>query len=186
MAVHDSTRRTRSSECVRLSTPQDGFTMVELITVVILLSILGAVAMGRMVSPDLFAPAIVTQALVTESRFARQVAASRHDAAVSLTVDRLGGDWRFQVATDVDGVIRTELVEAEDTTVQAASGAVNDSIGAGTALIVAFDRGGDLAAVTIGAAAGDPAAGVTLTIAGDSTRQACIYPSGYANDDVCR
>jgi MSHA pilin protein MshC len=163
----------------------EGFTVVELIAVIVLLSILGVVAMGRMVSPNLFAPAIVTQAVVAESRFAQQIATSRHDAAVTLTLDRLGDDWRLRVATDVDGVVRTELVEAEDTTVHAASGAANGSIGAGATLIVSFDRAGDLSAITIGGGAGDPAAGVGLSISGDSTRQVCIYPSGYANADAC-
>jgi type II secretory pathway pseudopilin PulG len=180
-------RRTRFSGCVRVraANKAHGFTVVELIATIILLSILGVVAMSRMVSPDLFAPAIVTQALVAETRFAQQVATSRHDAVVTLTVDRVGGDWRFQVDTDVDGVVRTELVVAEDTTVQATSGAADGAIGGGATLALSFDHAGDLADVTINGVSGDPAAGVALTIAGASTRQACIYPSGYANDDAC-
>ncbi len=180
-------RRTRLAGCARFypSLGTGGFTVVELITVIILLSILGAVAMSRMISPDAFAPAIVTQAIVAEARFAQQVATSRADAVVSLTVDRVGSDWRLQVATDLDGVIRTELVEAENTALQAVSGAASAAIGAGATLDIDFNHAGDLSAVTIGGTAGDPDSGVTLTIAGDSTRQACVYSSGYANDEPC-
>lgn len=181
-------RRTRFAGCVRFCPFHripTGFTVVELITVIILLSILGAVAMSRMISPDAFAPAIVTQAIVAETRFAQQVATSRSDAVVSLMVDRVGADWRLRVDTDIDGVIRTELVEAENTNVQAVSGAASAAIGAGAALEVSFDHAGDLSAVTIDGVAGDPDSGVGLTITGDSTRQACVYASGYANDEVC-
>lgn len=162
-----------------------GFTIVELVAVIILLSVLGMVAMSRMVSPDLYAPAIVTQALVAETRIAQQAATSRSDAVVTLTVDRVGSDWRFQVDTDVDGIIRTELVAAENTAVQAASGAANGALSASASLEVIFDHAGDLSSVSIGGTAGNPAAGVSLTVTGDSARQACIYASGYANDEAC-
>lgn len=159
--------------------------MVELIAVIILLSILGVFAMGRMVSPTLFAPAIVSQALIAEMRLAQQLATSRHDAVISLTLDRAGSDWRLRTESSADGLLRTELVEAEDTAVLASSGAASGPIDAATPLLVAFDHAGDLGSVSIGAAVGSPDAGVALTVNGDSTRQLCIYPSGYVDDGTC-
>lgn len=175
--------RVRISDRARFG--QEGFTVVELIAVVIVLSILGAFAMGRMGSPAMFAPAVVTHALVAETRFAQQLATSRHDAVVTLMVDQAGSDWRFRVSTDVDGVVRTELVDTDGTTVQASSGPASGSLGGGSLLALSFDHGGDLSAVVIGATSGDPAAGVSLMVTGDSTRQACVYASGYANDEAC-
>lgn len=162
-----------------------GFTIVELISVVVLLSILGMFAMGRMVSPTLFAPAIVTQTLVAEVRYAQQLAAARHDAVVSVTLDRVAADWRVRTSSDVDGVLRTQLIDAAGTTVTAASGAVSGGIDASSALTLSFDHAGDLALVIIGAAPGVPAEGVSLSVSGDTSRQICIYPSGYANDSAC-
>lgn len=162
-----------------------GFTMVELIAVVVLLSVLGVVAMGRMVSPDLYAPAVVSQALVAELRFAQQLATSRQDAAVSLTVNRSGAHWQLQVATDVDGVIRSETLDAANTAITAVSGPASATLGPGNALSVSFDHGGDLTDVTIGASAGAPDSGVAITVAGDTSRNLCIYPSGYANQSPC-
>lgn len=153
--------------------------------VIVLLGVLSMTASSRFVRPQAFAPAIVTQALVAETRFAQQLATSRRDAQVSLILDRVADDFRFRVATDVDGVVRTELVEAEDTTVQATSGAASDTVDVGAALILTFDHAGDLSAVTIGAGAGNPDLGVVLQITGTSTRMACVYPSGYANDETC-
>lgn len=162
-----------------------GFTLVELISVMILLSILGIFAMARMTSPELFAPAVVSGAVAAEVRFARQLAAARSDAVVSVTVDRVGDAWRLRTSSDVDGVVRTELVSADDTALQAASGAVSASLDAATALTLVFDHAGDLATVLIGAAPGAPDSGVNLTVAGDSTRRLCVYPSGYAHAGAC-
>ena len=83
------------------------------------------------------------------------------------------------------GLVRTEIVGVQNTTVQAASGVANDMLGPATALLLQFASNGDLAAVSIGGNPGDPTLGVALTLAGDSNRQACIYPTGYAADAVC-
>lgn len=162
-----------------------GFTIVELITVVILLGILSVTAISRFVEPSAFAPGIVTHAVIVQARAAQQLAASRADAVVTLTVDKAGDQWRMRVSTDVDGVLSTELVAAENTTLTVSSGGAPTLIDATTPLVVRFDRLGDLSAVLIGAAAGTPAAGIDLQFNGDSARSACIYPSGYATDAVC-
>lgn len=162
-----------------------GFTIVELITVVILLGILSVTAISRFVEPSAFAPGIVTHAVIMQARAAQQLAASRADAEVTLRVDRTGDEWRMRVSTDVDGLLGTELVAAENTTLTVSSGGASALIDATTPLIVRFDRLGDLSAVLIGAAAGAPAAGINLQFNGDSARSACIYPSGYATDAVC-
>ena len=165
--------------------PSRGFTLVELISVMILLSILGIFAMARMTSPELFAPAVVSGAVAAEVRLARQLAAARRDAVVSVTVDRVGDDWRLRTSSDVDGLLRTETVRADDTTVQAVSGAVSASLDAVTALTLTFDHAGDLAGVLIGTTPGAPGFGVSLTVAGDSTRRLCVYPSGNAHAGAC-
>jgi hypothetical protein len=159
--------------------------MVELITVVVLLSIVAVVAMGRMVSPDMYAPAVVSQALVAELRFAQQIATSRQDAVVSLTLDRAGSDWRLRVVSDVDGVLRTEQLSAANTAVTAVSGAAAANVGIGGPLSVSFDHAGNLSAVLVGSSAGAPATGVAVTVSGDTSREVCIYPSGYANQAAC-
>lgn len=163
----------------------NGFTIVELITVIILLGILSIVALAKFVEPSAYAPSIVTHGLVAEGRMAQQIAVSRVDAVVSLTLDKLGDDWRVQVSTDVDGVLRNNLFEAENTTLQASSGAAIATLDATTQLLVTYAHSGDLSGVQIGASAGDAAMGVELALSGDSNRQICIYPSGYTSDDAC-
>jgi len=67
-AALDASARSAGRSCLRATA--HGFTVVELITVILLLSIVGVFAMARMASPDMFAPAVVSQALVAELRFA--------------------------------------------------------------------------------------------------------------------
>lgn len=164
---------------------QEGFTIIELITVVVLLGILSMVAFSRFVRPSAFAPGIVAHGVVAETRLAQQRASSRHDAVVTLTVDRVGTDWRFVHSTDVDGVVRTELVGAANTTLQAQSGVANRAVDAANPLVVQFNADGDITSVAIGADAGDPAQGVSITLAGDSNRQVCVYSTGYAVEEPC-
>jgi len=184
MCTHSASARPAGRKRLRASCCR-GFTLVELITVILLLAIVGVFAMARLASPDMFAPAVVSQAMVSELRFAQQLATARRDAVVSVSLDRLGDDWRLRTVTDVDGVLRTELVSRDGTAVQAMSGAASAALDAGTALTVSFDHAGDLDAVSIGGAAGVPASGVSLTVSGGSARQVCIYPSGYTNANAC-
>ena len=162
-----------------------GFTIVELITVILLLGILSTVAIARFVKPSAFVPAIVASAVVAQSSFAQQLAAARADATVALLIDRQGGDWRFRVSNSVDGIVRTELVGADNSGLVVTSGAAVGPVDAATPLIVTYRRDGDLASVVLGAVAGDPASGVGLSLTGDTSRELCIYPSGYATDAPC-
>ncbi len=169
--------------CLKLSCT--GFTIVELITVIMLLGILSTVALSRFVSPDAFAPGIVTHAVLAEARFAQQLAVSRRDAVVSLNIDQLGTDWRFRTSTDLDGVVRTETVAIKNTSMTATSGATTGAINSSTPLVVQFDAAGDLESITLGVAAGDVSLGVSLAVSGDSNRNVCIYPTGYTTDAAC-
>lgn len=162
-----------------------GFTIVELITVVILLGILSVTAISRFVEPSAFAPGIITHAFILQARAAQQIAASRADAQITLTMDRVADEWRLRVVSDVDGILRDELIAAENTSLTASSGAASGAINAAAPLILSFDSRGDLSAVVIGASAGTPGSGVDLQFSGDSNRSVCVYPSGYASDDAC-
>ena len=162
-----------------------GFTIVELVIVVILLAILGVTAISRSVEPSAFAPSIVTHRAIEAVRYAHQIAASRQDAVVTLTVTQDGADWRFRTSTDVDGVVDDSTVGRENSTLDATSGAVTASLDAATPLVLRFDGRGAVDAITIGASSGDVTRGVQIAVGGDSARTICVYPTGYAANDAC-
>lgn len=162
-----------------------GFTVVELVAVILLLAILSITALGRFVRPSAFAPAVVSAALVAEVRQARQLAGARSDARVTLELTADGSDWRFALATDVDGVVREQRVAMANTSLTASSGAASAGLGAGAGLQLTFHGDGDVAAIAIAGSPGDADLGVELALGGDSARTLCIYPSGYATDSAC-
>jgi len=162
-----------------------GFTVVELVAVILLLAILSITALGRFVRPSAFAPAVLSAGLVAEVRQARQLAAARSDARVTLELSADGGDWHFALATDVDGVVEEERIAMANTSLVASSGAVSAALGAGAGLRLTFHGDGDLAAIAIAGSPGDADLGVEVALSGDSTRTLCIYPSGYATDSAC-
>lgn len=164
---------------------ESGFTIVELITVIVLLGILSISAMSRFVQPSAFAPGIVTHAVIAQARAAQQLAVSRADARVMLIVDRIGVDWRLRVQTDLEGVVHSELVSAHNTSLQVNSGPASAVIDGSTPLLVEFAHSGDLSSVLLGSSAGSATAGVALSFSGDSDRSACIYPTGYVADASC-
>jgi type II secretory pathway pseudopilin PulG len=158
---------------------------VELIAVLILLGILSTGSMSGMVKPSAFAPQILSHELISQARLARRLATARQDAVITLTVDAALDEWRFQIDTNLEGNFRSTRISSKHSSLQANSGGINAAISAASALIITFDALGDLSAVSIGGSAGDPATGISLTIGGDSTRTACIYPSGYAAQVAC-
>ena len=88
-----------STECAA-TRGESGFTVVELIAVLLLLGILAATAMSRLVGSNAYAPALVSEQLIALGRLAQQTALSRQDAAVSLDIDQNAGDWRIRVLVD--------------------------------------------------------------------------------------
>jgi len=162
-----------------------GFTVVEMVTVIILLGILSIGGFSAFVKPSAFAPLIVTHELVAQARLARRLAASRQDAAVSLSLTQSGSEWVFETSSDIDGLVRTENVSADHTALQVTNGLLSVSIDATTSLVVEFDRVGNLSGITIGADTGDASQAIAIQVTGDTNQDACIFTTGYAAQVSC-
>lgn len=120
----------------------NGFTVVELVAVLLLMGILAATAMSRMVGSNAYAPALVSQQLVALGRLAQQTALSRQDASVSLDVDQNAGDWRFRVLVDDGSSVATaheERADLANITLTISNGALSASLGPAASLHLVFD-----------------------------------------------
>ncbi len=166
----------------------DGFTVVELVAVLLLLGILAATAMSRMVGSNAYAPALVSQQLIALGRLAQQTALSRQDASISLDVDQNAGDWRFRVLVDDGSSVVTaheERADLANTSLTVSNGALSASLGPAASLRLVFDGVGDLAAGTVAATVLNTGSGVSVTASGDSVSSVCIGSTGHAYRGNC-
>jgi len=182
MALSVTTREFSTS---RVRRRISGFTLVELIVVIILLSVLSVTAISRMVTPSAFEVGALADAILTQLRAGHQLAATRRNDLVSVVLDSDGGEWRLRVNSAAEGTLKTVWVDADSVQVTASSGAASALLGPGSPLALYYDSLGDLATVTIHSNAGAPDLGVALTLAGDSNRQICVYATGYAVPEAC-
>ncbi len=161
-----------------------GFTVVELVVVMILLGILSITAIPLMVKPSTFTPATLAQALLSQARFAAHAAVVRRGTPMSLRLLRDTGQWRLQVLAAGAAEQNAEL-DLHNSSVQVQNAATTVVLAAADTLNINYAAGG---AVTSADAAGtvlDPALGIGLLIQGDSNRNLCIYPNGYVSARAC-
>ena len=165
-----------------------GFTLVELITVILLLGVLSAFAASRMPGSSSFVPRLVAQEGIAFSRLAQQLAATRQDARIALVIDTTGNDWRLRVLSDVGGslsIIREETLARNNTTLNVSDSVVNASIDAVTPLRIEFGGLGGVASATIGGTTLNEDLGIHLSAVGDSSHDLCIEPTGFAIHGPC-
>jgi len=158
-----------------------GFSIVELITVLILLSILSVVGISRSVTPSSFEAAIVSQFLVAEFRLARRMAMNRQDVNVVLIVSRSTDEVIVDVQTPTAVPLRNRRVARGRVELQADS----QTLGLGEQFIIALDGRGRVNTVTLAGVPSLAASGLEISVMGDRTLALCVFPSGYTVDDSC-
>jgi prepilin-type N-terminal cleavage/methylation domain-containing protein len=170
------------------ATTECGFSIVELIAVLLLLGILAATATSRLVGGNAYAPALVAQELVALGRLAQQTAMSRRDATVSLDVDADAGDWRIRVTVVAGGSasVSDEARSAmHNTALAIGNGATSLPLSASEVLHLQFDGAGGLVAGSAGAAPLDPTVGIAIVVTGDSSDSVCFGSAGHAYRGAC-
>ena len=165
-----------------------GFTIVELIAVLLLLGILATTATSRMVSANAYAPALVCDQLIALGRLAQQTALTRQDAMVSLDVDQDAGAWRLrvQVASGAGTTTaREERAEIRNTGVVVINGAQTASLGPSAALRLTFDGLGNLNTGAVAATNLNTSVGVGISVTGDTAASVCVGSAGHAFRGAC-
>ncbi len=158
--------------------------MIELLTVIVLLGVLGITAFGRFSGTSAYRPSVVASLLVAELGLAQQTALSRADVD---TVWRLTTDANeLTLTTLIDGTMsRQETIEHGGVVVNVSSGATSGAVSSSESLLIGFGRRGDVSSVTLGASSGDASFGAAITLTGSRIVSLCLYPTGLVTRAAC-
>lgn len=162
-----------------------GFTIVELITVILLLGVVSAVVIARSGRTSDFEPRRFASTAAQQYRFAHGLSSGRYDDPIRFSISASSTNWQFVTASIADGEVRREDLVAEDISVSIANGSTTENLSPGDVLQIDFAASGDIAAAQIGSVALQAAQGIELTISGNSTHSLCIYSTGYLGTGVC-
>ncbi len=160
-----------------------GFTIVELVVVILLLGILSVTALSRFVEPSAFAPRTITGTLLAQAHFAALSAQTSADD-VDLVILPSAGDWSMDVSIVGVSQRSTEVVVA-NTRIEVTNGALVADVDTANALAVTFSGDGEITGAALGATTLNPALGVQIRVIGETTRTVCLHPTGYAGQEGC-
>jgi len=143
-----------------------GFTIIELVMVIILIGVLSALGVGLFASRSAFSPLLATQQLASATLLAQQ-AALAGNSANTLTIERNASDFRFIVGAGTSNARTFELPHE------------------GANLTVA---GNSLPLTLVFGSTGAPATGANLqlTFSGESTFQTCLSSRGVVYAGSCQ
>lgn len=170
-----------------------GFSVIELVIVILLIGIVSAVAMARILRSDTYNSIIARDQLVSIARSAQQKAIGRSD--VSLHIQPIGDSLQFRIE-DVTGVVETintdlaAVIPSGDVNQLASCSVVGGTsvVSLATPMVLYYNELGDLLNGGVTGAAGFPedvTSGARLCINNDPAMSVCFSPSGYAYVGDC-
>ncbi|WP_020406370.1 prepilin-type N-terminal cleavage/methylation domain-containing protein [Hahella ganghwensis] len=162
-----------------MSVRQAGFTLVELVLVLILTSVLAASAIGLFATKDGYTARTTADLILAQARLAQQVALGRSlSSNVSFSVSRSGDDLTLAVTQSPYSSIRDADVQGVTVSWKESSTA-SCSGGSSSDFTVQFDRRGDATSP------GGNAVDTLICVVGNRTIPICISSLGYAYEGVC-
>lgn len=138
-----------------------GFTLVELVMVIILIGVLSVLGVGLFANRSAFSPLLAAQQLNSAALLARQ-AAMAGNATNAVTISEGGGSFTFSV-----GTIGSYSIPKEGTGL---------SVAGGLPLVIEFDNHGALAS----------GSNLELSFVGDSRYDICVSSLGAVYSGSCQ
>ncbi len=149
------------SMCLNNAPRRSGFTLIELVMVIILIGILSALGIGLFTRSSSFSPLLATQQLESATLLAQQAALAGNSSQSSLSVTTVSDEFLFSV-----GSREPFRIPDGDTSLTVT----------GATFPISFDHFGR--PQTLGNA-------VQFTFTGDSTFRVCLSPLGAVYRGIC-
>ena len=159
---------------------QQGFTLIELITVIVLLGVLSAFAVSRFTSSQSYSTTVIKNQLIASARLAQQTAMSRSSVSSS-------GQTQLQITGDSDNwflnitsgpINYTAQVDRGNEQVRYGTSCSALTASASTPLVLTFNGDGNrVPASALRICVGTPSSTADIEL--------CISPSGYAYEGAC-
>lgn len=188
---------------------QRGFTLVEIIVVIILLGILSAVAIPRFSNVSVYQQASLRSSILGSLKLAQKTALAQHASSVYWLLERSSLDqWRVRLLIDsntADGVAPTDIsptqlqelipgnIDLSYNVSLTAGGLVTGTLAAGDNLVVMYNQLGDMVRVKTGVVLTsegsfpDTAQLVSSSLQfADSSSDFCLSLTGYTYVSTCR
>jgi MSHA pilin protein MshC len=159
---------------------QSGFSLVELITVLVLLGIISAVAFSRLGRVSSFSESIFQQQVLSYLRLAQRTAVAHQGSGAQLNITRTATD-KWDVSLQFDSQTLTYELEGKHA-FSFVSGASSGSLSTGDTLSLRYSDNGDLVQLTSPVVAAITAS-LSLSTAGG--RPTCVSPTGFAYEGLC-
>lgn len=147
---------------------QQGFTLIELIMVMVILGILSAVGIGLFASTGSYATMLARDQFIASAMLAQKRAMANTDTVnpVTLTLEQTASQWRFRIE-------QGSAQFADRTADRKSTQLLIDGSIAGASQLFTFDQRGRVGS------------NVQLSFTGNSTHLACLASTGFAYAGAC-
>jgi MSHA pilin protein MshC len=184
-----------SAKRLPVTATSQGFSAIELVVVIVLLGIVGAVVIPRFMAPDAFDQMVARDSLLTTLRAAQQAALGRSD--ITFEINRAGAAWHLEVK-EAGTTLRELRFSADNISLETGSPIASGDVCAtslDTAVAsdfeLAFDAVGNLKRFGNTGVAGSPIHvdesfnGVRICLNDTDALSICVSPAGYAYAGSC-
>jgi MSHA pilin protein MshC len=163
-----------------------GFTLIELIVVMILISILSALGIGLLSGTDQYSARLASDRWLAGLRLAQRLALQKQNSAnlVAITVSDSAALWTMSID---QGAINLSDFEIEKERLQVRTSTTEFAAACATLplLILPFTLNFDGYGNSVSAARVQSATNRRLCFVGAQTMELCISPSGYTYEGLC-
>ena len=164
-----------------------GFTLIELIVVIILLSILSAVSIGLFSAPSQYTARLAGDQFITQIRTAQRLALLKQDAVnvLTLTATQNTGNWIFNVVQGAVTINSFEI-ERDNTNVRTSTSDFSSACSAIPLMSFPFDFYFDGYGNAVTAGRVQLTTNRRICLESSSTVEMCMSPSGYVYEGSCQ